>query len=241
MTEVVDATEIVEKMKNQKINYDSVLKKMIKQWELAQKKPTILIHTCCAPCSTHTLEFMSEHAEVTLFFSNSNIHPKSEYLRRLAEQQRFVDEFNENTNHQVKLIVDEYRPSVFNKMVLENQLENEKEGGARCTACFNMRLDLVAQKAQELGYDYFGSALTISPKKNAALINQIGMDIQKIYGTHYLPSDFKKNKGYERSIQMCKEYDIYRQCYCGCVFSAKQQGIDLKKVNREAKEYLANQ
>lgn len=179
MTEVVDATEIVEKMKNQKINYDSVLKKMIKQWGLAQKKPTILIHTCCAPCSTHTLEFMSEYAEVTLFFSNSNIHPKSEYLRRLAEQQRFVDEFNENTNHQVKLIVDEYRPSVFNKMVLENQLENEKEGGARCTACFNMRLDLVAQKAQELGYDYFGSALTISPKKNAALINQIGMDIQK--------------------------------------------------------------
>ncbi|MBO0480733.1 epoxyqueuosine reductase QueH [Candidatus Enterococcus courvalinii] len=228
-------------MKNQKINYDSVLKKMIKQWEQAQKKPTILIHTCCAPCSTHTLEFMSEHAEVTLFFSNSNIHPKSEYLRRLAEQQRFVDEFNRNTSHQVKLIVDEYRPSVFNKMVLENQLENEKEGGARCTACFNMRLDLVAQKAQDLGYDYFGSALTISPKKNAALINQIGMDVQKIYGTHYLPSDFKKNKGYERSIQMCKEYDIYRQCYCGCVFSAKQQGIDLKKVNREAKEYLANQ
>ena len=124
-------------------------------------------------------------------------------------------------------------------MVLENKLADEREGGARCSACFNMRLDLVAQKAQELGYDYFGSALTISPKKNAALINQIGMDIQKIYGTHYLPSDFKKNKGYERSIQMCKEYDIYRQCYCGCVFAAKQQGCDLKQVNREAKAYLA--
>ena len=93
-------------------------------------------------------------------------------------------------------------------------------------------------KAQELGYDYFGSALTISPKKNAALINQIGMDIQKIYGTQYLPSDFKKNKGYERSLQMCKEYDIYRQCYCGCVFAAKQQGCDLKEINREAKAYL---
>lgn len=103
-----------------------------------------------------------------------------------------------------------------------------------CTMC----LDVVAQKAQALGYDYFGSALTISPKKNVALINQIGMDIQKIYGTHYLPSDFKKNKRYECSIQMCKEYDIYRQCYCGCVFVAKQQGCDLKEVNRAAKAYL---
>ncbi|MFQ9322158.1 MAG: epoxyqueuosine reductase QueH [Enterococcus durans] len=236
---MIDAELIVEKMKNQKINYDTVLKKMIQQWEKEGTKPKLLIHTCCAPCSTHTLEFMCQHAEVTLFFSNSNIQPKSEYLRRLHEQKRFVDAFNERTNNHVELIVDEYRPSVFNKMVLENKLADEREGGARCSACFNMRLDLVAQKAQELGYDYFGSALTISPKKNAALINQIGMDIQKIYGTHYLPSDFKKNKGYEHSIQMCKEYDIYRQCYCGCVFAAKQQGCDLKQVNREAKAYLA--
>ena len=161
------------------------------------------------------------------------------YFTRLHEQKRFVDVFNEQTNNHVELIVDDYQPIVFNKMVLENKLADEREGGARCSACFNMRLDLVAQKAQELGYDYFGSALTISPKKNAALINQIGMDIQKIYGTRYLPSDFKKNKGYERSIQMCKEYDIYRQCYCVCVFAEKQQGCDLKQVNREAKAYLA--
>lgn len=235
---MINAQQIVEKMKNQKINYDTVLKKMIMQWEKEEVKPKILIHTCCAPCSTHTLEFMSQYAEITLFFSNSNIHPKSEYLRRLHEQKRFIDQFNEKTDHHVALIVDEYRPNEFTKMVLTNHLENEKEGGARCSACFNMRLDLVAQKAQELGYDYFGSALTISPKKNAALINQIGMDIQKIYGTQYLPSDFKKNKGYERSLQMCKEYDIYRQCYCGCVFAAKQQGCDLKEINREAKAYL---
>ena len=104
-----------------------------------------------------------------------------------------------------------------------------------------MRLDLVAEEALKLGYDYFGSALTISPKKNAQLINQIGMDIQKIYSVNYLPSDFKKNKGYERSIQMCKEYDVFRQCYCGCVFAAKQQGVDLKAVNKEAKAYLAQQ
>lgn len=237
---MIDAKVIVEKMKNQKINYDRVLQKMIQQWQQEETRPKILIHTCCAPCSTLTLEFMCQFAEVTLFFSNSNIHPKNEYLRRLHEQKRFVDQFNEQTNHHVQLIVDDYRPSEFNKMVITQGLTEEKEGGARCSACFNMRLDLVAQKAQELGYDYFGSALTISPKKNAALINQIGMDIQKIYGTHYLPSDFKKNKGYERSIQMCKEYDIFRQCYCGCVFAAKQQGCDLKKINQEAKDYLAS-
>ncbi len=120
---------------------------MIMQWEKEEVKPKILIHTCCAPCSTHTLEFMSQYADITLFFSNSNIHPKSEYLRRLHEQKRFVDQFNEKTDHHVALIVDEYRPSEFTKMVLTNHLEDEKEGGARCSACFNMRLDLVAQKS----------------------------------------------------------------------------------------------
>lgn len=135
---MINAQQIVEKMKNQKINYDTVLKKMIMQWEKEEVKPKILIHTCCAPCSTHTLEFMSQYAEITLFFSNSNIHPKSEYLRRLHEQKRFVDQFNEKTDHHVALIVDEYRPNEFTKMVLTNHLENEKEGGARCSACFNM-------------------------------------------------------------------------------------------------------
>ncbi|OQO70585.1 DNA integration/recombination/inversion protein [Enterococcus villorum] len=237
---MIDANMILNKMKNQKINYDKVLQKMIQQWQQETDKPKILLHTCCAPCSTYTLEFMCQYAEITIFFSNSNIYPQNEYLRRLHEQKRFVEQFNEQTNYHVQLIIDDYRPNEFTKMVIDQDLAKEKEGGARCSACFNMRLDLVAQKAQELGYDYFGSALTISPKKNAAQINQIGLDIQKIYGTHYLPSDFKKNKGYERSIQMCKEYNIFRQCYCGCVFAAKQQGCDLKQINQEAKDYLAH-
>lgn len=138
----------------------------------------------------------------------------------------------------MKLIVDEYNPNAFIQMVRKNQLAEEKEGGNRCTACFNLRLDLAAKEASERGYDYFGSALTISPRKNSQLINQIGMAIQKIYNTNYLPSDFKKNVGYQRSIQLCKEYDVYRQCYCGCVFASKQQGCDLKAVNQEAKEYV---
>lgn len=237
---MLNADMIVEKMKNQKINYDRVLRKMIIEWEKNEERPRILLHSCCAPCSTYTLEFLCQYAEVTIFFSNSNIHPESEYLRRMIVQKKFIEDFNANTGNNVQLIVDEYKPNDFIQMMVKQNLHNEKEGGKRCDACFNLRLDLVAQKAQELGYDYFGSALTISPKKNSQLINQIGMDIQKIYNTNYLPSDFKKNQGYQRSIEMCKEYDVFRQCYCGCVFAAKQQGIDFKAIKKEAQEYVDN-
>ena len=237
---MLNADMIVEKMKNQKINYDRVLRKMIIEWEKNEERPRILLHSCCAPCSTYTLEFLWQYADVTVFFSNSNIHPESEYLRRMIVQKKFIEDFNANTGNNVQLIVDEYKPNDFIQMMVKQNLHNEKEGGKRCDACFNLRLDLVAQKAQELGYDYFGSALTISPKKNSQLINQIGMDIQKIYNTNYLPSDFKKNQGYQRSIEMCKEYDVFRQCYCGCVFAAKQQGIDFKAIKKEALEYVDN-
>lgn len=235
---IIDATEIVEKMNNQKINYDRVLHKMIQSWEKEKVRPRILIHSCCAPCSTYTLEFLTQHADVTIFFSNSNIHPESEYQRRVLVQEKFIHDFNTATGNQVDLIIDDYKPNEFIQLMQQKELIAEPEGWKRCTACFNMRLDLAAKEALERGFDYFGSALTISPKKNSQLINQIGMDIQKIYNTHYLTSDFKKNSGYQRSIEMCKEYDVYRQCYCGCVFAAKQQGCDLKIINKEAKAFV---
>lgn len=235
----INAEEILSKLSpNQKINYDKTLSKMIEEWQKSEIKPSILLHSCCAPCSTYTLEYMAQFAKITIYFANSNIHPREEYERRLLVQKKFVEDFNEATNQQIQFLAGEYEPSKFVRMVKEKDLTYEREGGKRCSACFNMRLDLVAEKAQELGFDYFGSALTISPKKNSQLINQIGMDIQKFYDVNYLPSDFKKNKGYERSIEMCREYDIYRQCYCGCIFAAKQQGIDLKQVKKEAREYL---
>ncbi len=235
----INANDILSRLSpNQKINYDKTLSKMIEEWEKSATKPTILLHSCCAPCSTYTLEYMTKFADITIYFANSNIHPREEYQRRLLVQQKFVTDFNELTNQQVGFLAGEYEPSKFVRMVKEKELTEEKEGGKRCSACFNMRLDLVAEKAQELGFDYFGSALTISPKKNSQLINQIGLDIQKFYDVNYLPSDFKKNKGYERSIEMCKEYNIYRQCYCGCIFAAKQQGVDLKQVTKEARQFL---
>lgn len=235
---MIEMDGIVAKMKNQKINYDKVLRKMINDWERNGERPSILLHSCCAPCSTYTLEFLTQYADVAIYFANPNIHPKNEYLRRAKVQEQFVHDFNERTGASVKYIEAPYKPHEFMKMAKDKGLTEEPEGGRRCTACFEMRLEFVAEAAVEYGYDYFGSALTLSPKKNAQLINEIGMDVQKIYDVNYLPGDFKKNKGYERSIQMCNDYNIFRQCYCGCVFAAMDQGIDFKQINKDAKAFL---
>lgn len=235
---MIQAEQILEKMKNQKINYDKVLRKMIVNWERENARPSILLHSCCAPCSTYTLEFLTEYADVSIYFANPNIHPKNEYLRRARVQEEFVRDFNERTGNNVRYIEAPYEPHEFMKMAKSRGLTEEPEGGARCSACFGMRLEMVAEAAVELGYDYFGSAITLSPKKNAQLINEIGLDVQQLYDVKYLPSDFKKNKGYERSITMCQDYDIFRQCYCGCVFAAQQQGIDFKTINQQAKLFL---
>lgn len=234
----MDSLDIINKLKNQKVNYDDVLLKLIKKWEEDSFRPSILLHSCCAPCSTYTLEFLTEYADVTIYFANSNIYPESEYRRRAIVQKKFVDEFNQSFQKNVAFIEAPYEPNVFIQTMTKNNLADEPEGGKRCTSCFQMRLDIVAEEAKKRGFDYFGSALTISPKKDAQLINRIGLDIQKIYDVNYLPSDFKKRGGYQRSIEMCKEYDVYRQCYCGCVFAAKKQGINLKDINKDAKEFL---
>lgn len=223
---------------SQRVNFDHILKEVMKTWET---KPKVLMHSCCAPCSTVMLEEMTKVSDVTVYFSNSNIYPKSEYERRALVQKKFVEDFNNEFGTSVGFIEAPYKPNEFVKMVKEGKLDKEPEGGKRCTACFDMRLDSVAEKAQELGFDYFGSALTLSPHKNSQVINQVGFEVQKLYTTKYLPSDFKKNNGYKRSIEMCKTFDVYRQCYCGCVFAARDQGIDLKKINEEAKQFLDEQ
>lgn len=239
---MINSEQILSRMnKDQKINYDAVMQKMVRHWKEAQERPNILIHSCCAPCSTYTLEYLIQYADITIYFANSNIHPQSEYERRKIVQRDFVEEFNKRTGSQVGFLAAEYEPHVFMKMVKEDNLQDEPEGGKRCSACFEMRLESSALKALELGFDYFGSAITLSPKKDTQHVNEIGLDVQKLYDVKYLPSDFKKNNGYKRSIDMCKEYDIFRQCYCGCVFAATQQGIDLKAVNQEALRFLEQQ
>lgn len=143
---------------------------------------------------------------------------------------QFVKEFNQKTGQSVGYLEADYSPQEFFKKT--QHLANEPEGGDRCKVCYDYRLDKTAEKAVELGFDYFGSALTISPHKNSQTINAVGIEVQKLYDTQYLPSDFKKNGGYQRSVQMCEEYDIYRQCYCGCVYGANAQGVNLIQVKR---------
>lgn len=235
---MINLHQILDRMNpDQKINYDTIMQKMVRDWETKEQRPKILLHACCAPCSTYTLEYLTQYADVTIYYANSNIHPRDEYRRREYVIQKFITKFNETTHNKVKFIAAPYAPQDYLRAV--RGLENEPEGGARCQACFTYRLETVAQKALELGgYDYFGSSLTISPHKNSQVINKVGIDIQELYDLKYLPSDFKKNGGYQRSVQMCKEYDIYRQCYCGCVFAAKAQGVNLSEIRKEAKTFM---
>lgn len=236
----LDARDFMQsKHKNRKINYDKVLHSMVTYWQEQGFRPRIMIHSCCAPCSTVVLEYLASVADVTIYFSNSNIHPKVEYDYRKQVQEDFILAFNERTNSDVKFLADEYNPQMFVGKV--KGLEQEPEGGKRCHVCYEMRLDRSAQKAKELGFDYFASALTLSPHKNSEIINTVGFNIEEtmeVTTIHYLPSDFKKNNGYKRSVEMCKEYDVYRQCYCGCVFAARAQGVDLKAVSKHAREQI---
>lgn len=230
----INAQEILQTVhKNQKINYQQILIKMIETWQAEGIRPKLLIHSCCAPCSTTVLEFLAQYADITIYFANSNIHPEVEYLHRMQVQEKFVRDFNEDTGSNVQFMAAEYQPKDFFEKT--KGYEDAPEGGERCHICYQMRLDLTALKAKELGFDYFASALTLSPMKNSQKINEIGLEIQELFDMQYLPSDFKKNNGYKRSIELCKIYDVYRQCYCGCVFASKAQNVDLSEIIKNAK------
>ena len=222
----------------QNINYDRVQDQILKKAQQLGQRPRILVHSCCAPCSTYVLEKLTQYADVTIFFYNPNIHPKEEYIRREFAQRAFIAAFNERTNNNVGFIAERYQQREFFEVT--KGLEEEKEGtGERCSVCYELRINEVAKRAEQEGYDYFASGLTLSPKKNSKKINEIGFELEQEYNVAYLPSDFKKQNGYKRSIEMCKEYEVYRQCYCGCVFAAKQQGIDFRQIIKEAREQNA--
>ena len=180
--------------------------------------PTLLLHSCCAPCSSYVLEYLSEYFEITVFYYNPNISSDEEYKKRVAEQIRFIKEFD--TPNKVEFIEGDYEPDVFFKEV--KGLEKEPEGGKRCFKCYELRLRKTAELAKAEAYDYFTTTLTISPLKNSVKLNEIGLKLQEEYGVNYLLSDFKKQEGYKRSIELSKEYGLYRQNYCGCVYSRQQ-------------------
>ena len=194
-----------------KINYQKELDKVIEVLQRQGRVPRLLLHSCCAPCSSYVLEYLSRYFSITLFFYNPNIHPQSEYDRRLAEELRLCESLG------VEAVACRYDPERFFEAA--RGLEGEKEGGARCLSCFRLRLLHTAELAASRGIDLLTSTLTVSPHKNAQLINSIGFETAQKYGVNYLPSDFKKRGGYQRSIVLSKEYGIYRQQYCGCVYS----------------------
>lgn len=195
-----------------KINYQLELDKLISK---LSGTPKILLHACCAPCSSYVLEYLSKYFEIDLFYYNPNTYPQAEYEKRGRELERLI-KLMSFSNH-VGLIPAVYDPERFYLATLGQ--ESEREGGARCVSCFRLRLEETAKQAKNLGYDYFATTLTVSPHKNAQLINQIGLELEKEYDVKYLVSDFKKREGYKRSIELSREYDIYRQEYCGCEYS----------------------
>ena len=182
--------------------------------------PTLLMHACCGPCSTYCIEYLSQFFHITIFYYNPNIAPSEEYAHRVAEIKRFVSTFK--TKYPVKFIEGDYDPKKFYEAV--RGLEKEPEGGKRCRKCFELRLAEAARLAQELNADYFTTTLTISPMKDAQVLNEVVQEQCDIYGIKRLPSDFKKKGGYKRSIQLSAEYKLYRQNYCGCVYSRRESG-----------------
>ncbi len=206
-------------MNVQKVNYQKELEKLLKQLEGEGKVPDLLIHSCCAPCSSYVLEYLSEYFKITVFYYNPNIYPESEYTKRILEQQKLIRDMR--FRYPVSFLAGKYDKEKFYKMA--EGMEDLKEGGARCMKCYELRLSETARQAAAGGFDYFTTTLSISPLKNAQKLNEIGERLGREYGVEYLMSDFKKKNGYKRSIELSKEYGLYRQDYCGCEFSISKK------------------
>jgi len=198
-----------------KINYQLELDRLTARFEQEGRKPSLLLQSCCGPCSSYVLEAVTPHFQVTVFYYNPNMDTAEEYDRRVAAQKQLLE--RAGYGDRVALQVADYDHAPF--LEAARGLEQEREGGARCTQCFILRLEETARQAAAQGYDYFGTTLTVSPHKDAPRINQIGQALGEKYGVAWLPSDFKKKEGFKRSTILSKEYDLYRQDYCGCEFS----------------------
>lgn len=232
-----------------KCNYQKELDKLLENLKEQGQVPALFLHSCCAPCSSYVLEYLSEYFSITVFYYNPNIYPDEEYYKRVEEQKNFIHAFNKASHailetsrtmedvseeekirkfHDIHFMEGSYDKERFYAMA--KGLEQVPEGGERCFACYELRLREAAEHAQRLGMDYFTTTLSISPMKNAEKLNEIGEKLAQEYGVKYLTSDFKKKNGYKRSTELSREYGMYRQDYCGCVFS-------LRERERQKQEY----
>ena len=206
-------------MNIQKINYQKELEKILNRLENEKRTPALLLHSCCAPCSSYVLEYLSSYFQITVFYYNPNIYPEEEYEKRILEQQKLIQDMD--LARPVSFLAGKYDRDRFYKA--SAGLEHVKEGGARCMKCYELRLAETARTAKENGFDFFTTTLSISPMKNAQKLNEIGLETGERYGVEYLVSDFKKKDGYKRSIALSEKYGLYRQDYCGCEFSLAQR------------------
>ena len=212
-------------------NYQKELDKLIDGLQKQGDVPTLFLHSCCAPCSSYVLEYLRQYFKITVFYYNPNISAEPEYVKRVEEQKRLIAAYNAQALDGVIKLADGTCVKVYPITIVEGNyipqefyeiakgLEQCPEGGERCFACYELRLKKTAQLAAEQGFDYFATTLTISPLKNAPKLNEIGERLAAEYGVAWLPSDFKKKNGYKRSIELSAEYDLYRQDYCGCIYS----------------------
>ena len=201
------------------MNYQKDLDKTLEQLEKEERVPTLLLHSCCAPCSSYVLEYLSQYFQITVFYYNPNIYPESEYTKRILEQQTLIGQLK--SKYPISFMAGAYDKERFYAMA--EGMEALKEGGARCMKCYELRLREAAEVAKKGNFDYFTTTLSISPMKNAVKLNEIGMRLAEEYQIEYLLSDFKKKNGYKRSIELSKEYGLYRQDYCGCEFSKRER------------------
>ena len=192
-------------------NFNKEMEKEILAIKERGEKPTLLLHSCCAPCSSSCIERLKDHFELTIYYYNPNMDSLEEFRKRAAEQIRLCEQMG------VSCVIEDYDSQSFYQIA--KGLEDKEEGGARCTKCFTLRLEKTAQFAKTNGYEYFTTTLTVSPLKDANRLNVIGKELSQKIGVKFLPSDFKKRGGYQRSIELSHEYDLYRQNYCGCEFS----------------------
>lgn len=200
------------------MNFQKELDKVIYNIEKDNATPSLLLHSCCAPCSSYVLEYLSNYFKITIFYYNPNIFPYEEFYKRVEEQKRLIMALP--VKNKIDFIEGAYDNECYEEKI--KGLEEEKEGGRRCHVCYRLRLEETAKLAKEKGFDYFTTTLSISPYKNAKVLNEIGEELQQEYNVKYLYADFKKKDGYKRSIELSKIYNLYRQDYCGCKYSKRQ-------------------
>lgn len=210
-----------------KVNYQKLLDEIIMKNEREDITPSLLLHSCCAPCSSYTIEYLSQYFSITVLYYNPNISEQAEYEKRKAEQIRLINSMP--VKNKVDFLDCGYDSDEF--FDIAKGYEDCREGGERCFRCYRLRLEKTARTARDSGFDYFCTTLSISPLKNAQKINQIGYETEKKYGVAWLPSDFKKREGYKRSIELSREFDLYRQNYCGCIYSKRERQIAEEKSN----------